>query len=301
MPRSPRDSVSRTVRTRRPRRRVQSRPAASRARPRFPTTRVPSRPTTGRCPACRKPSRYSVMALTEPDEGNRIAAGTRPPSTLRAAPLSAASTTSAPASRRAGAIRLGRSWVRGSSTRRPRSGPPSTASRIASPPSASRSWARASASASAGARSRTSITASRVLRSTRLPSGAAIAPVSRKRPPFQTAWAPTGAWQPPRRVRRNARSARTARVVTGSPRSASSRVASGSPARHSIPSAPCATAGVTCSTANGTVWVARAPSRFSPAQASTIASYRPSRSLRRRVSTLPRMSRYSRSGRSAAS
>ncbi len=37
----------------------------------------------------------------------------------------------------------------------------------------------------------------------------------------------------------------------------------------------------------GTVCAARTPSRFSPAQASTIASYWPSRSLRSRVSTLP--------------
>ena len=41
---------------------------------------------------------------------------------------------------------------------------------------------------------------------------------------------------------------------------------------------------------NGTVCVARQPSRFSPAAASTIASYSPSRSLRNRVSTLPRIS-----------
>ncbi len=81
----------------------------------------------------------------------------------------------------------------------------------------------------------------------------------------------------------------------GSPRTASSRCASGSPARVSIPSAPWPTAGVTTSTANGTVCVARTPSRFRPAQARTIASYSPSRSLRSRVSTLPRTSSYTRS------
>src|SRR5471030_2373559 len=88
--------------------------------------------TIGRLPAARSVARYSVIAITDPEYGNKITAGVRSPSASRAALESTASTTSAPASRRAGAIRLGRSCVRGSKNKRPVSGPaPSLLVRIA--------------------------------------------------------------------------------------------------------------------------------------------------------------------------
>ncbi len=165
MPRAPRESASRIVRTRRPPRRVRPDRAASPARPPSADDAGPIAATTGRWPAWRRPSRYSVMALTEPEEGNRIIAGTRPPSPLPAAPLSAASTTSAPASRSAGAIRLGRVLGARQQHEAAAQRPAQHAARgCAAPPSASRSCGqRHGQRLGRGAARRTPITASRAL------------------------------------------------------------------------------------------------------------------------------------------
>ena len=58
--------------------------------------------------------------------------------------------------------------------------------------------------------------------------------------------------------------------------------------RHSIPSAPCPTAGKLSSGLNTVVIRSARPSRFSPAAARIIAAYCPSSNLRNRVCTLPR-------------
>ena len=71
--------------------------------------------------------------------------------------------------------------------------------------------------------------------------------------------------------------------------------------RVSTASAPCPTAGHMTAGSSNSVMRFSQPRRRSPAEASTIASYWPSSSLRKRVSTLPRMSSISKSGRSARS
>ena len=95
-----------------------------------------------------------------------------------------------------------------------------------------------------------------------------------------------GTWQPPPRAARRARSAVTAAVgrrviqLPAGQEAPSDRV--------SIASAPWPTAGHTISGGRISAMRSSHPSRFNPAAASTMASYWPSSSLRRRVSRLPR-------------
>ena len=111
--------------------------------------------------------------------------------------------------------------------------------------------------------------------------------------------APIGARQPPARAARQARSARTAACDAAWSRATSCDVARASPARTCTTSAPWETAGQNRGGASTSVIRLASPSRASPAPASTSASYSPSSSLRRRVSTFPRMGRRWRSGRTA--
>src|SRR3989441_10106486 len=111
------------------------------------------------------------------------------------------------------------------------------------------------------------------------------------------AQAPSGTWQPPSSLAKSARSAVTAARVSAWSSCASKSSTSWSSARASIPRAPWPTAGRLMSVEITSLIRSLQPSRSSPALASTTASYSPCSALRSRVSTLPRSSCMSRSGR----
>ena len=81
----------------------------------------------------------------------------------------------------------------------------------------------------------------------------------------------------------------SARVPPSSSIRRRSASAAGASSRHSTPTAPCPGAGTQADTGSASEMRSPKPTRSSPAHASTIASYWPSSTLRRRVSTLPRM------------
>src|SRR5581483_3355066 len=133
------------------------------------------------------------------------------------------------------------------------------------------------------------------------PSGRATTAVRRRPAPLSSAKAPMGTWHPPPSCRSSARSQLTvARVARWSRNSVAARV-SVSPERISMARAPWPTAGHI--TLGGRIVRMRSvrPRRTRPAAARMMASYSPSSSLRRRVSTLPRSGRTLRSGRRARS
>ena len=111
--------------------------------------------------------------------------------------------------------------------------------------------------------------------------------------------APTGALHPPPRRCRYARSASTAACVDGSSIACTRARVSSSSARVSMPSAAWPTAGSISSNENTCVALSWSPRRVRPAIANTTASYSPVSTLRMRVSTLPRISAGSTSGRIA--
>ena len=103
---------------------------------------------------------------------------------------------------------------------------------------------------------------------------------SRARPAASSSCRP---WRGSPRVRR-----RPPARSPGAPAAPAARSRSARSARTSMPSAPCPAAGSICSGSNTWRMRWRRPSRLRPAAASTMASYWPSSSLRRRVSRLPR-------------
>src|ERR1700730_11122425 len=110
-----------------------------------------------------------------------------------------------------------------------------------------------------------------------------------------------GTWQPPPSEAKTARSAVTAILVSLWSRVFVMCWAGPLSSRVSTASAPWPTAGHMTSGSRSSAMRFSQPSRRSPADARTIASYFPSSSFRRRVSILPRMFSTSRSGRSARS
>src|SRR3990170_4656863 len=122
----------------------------------------------------------------------------------------------------------------------------------------------------------------------RLPSGLATKPRIRSLPFFTSAKPPSGTWQLPASARLRARSASTQAAVSGWCSGCSKAITSARSARHSMPSAPCPTAGRLSSLLINARMRWPSPRRFSPAAARMMAAYCPSSSLRKRVCTLPR-------------
>ena len=100
-------------------------------------------------------------------------------------------------------------------------------------------------------------------------------------------------------ARLTARSAATASQLVWSTKGASASITSMRSERTSMPRAPWPAAGSITDGSNTARIRASKPKRFKPAAASTMASYRPSSSLRKRVSRLPRKGSIFRSGRNA--
>ena len=125
----------------------------------------------------------------------------------------------------------------------------------------------------------------------RRPSGEITIACMASASPSKTAIAPSGSWQPPPSAATTARSAVNAANAAGSLRaSTAARVPSAS-ARVSIATIPWPGAGIQSSCDSSSEIRPPRPSRLRPAAASTRASYSPSSTLRRRVSTLPRTGR----------
>jgi len=110
-----------------------------------------------------------------------------------------------------------------------------------------------------------------------------------------------GTWQPPPNSASAARSAVTVKLVAGSLRKATAAMVSASSLRVSMPSEPCPAAGQNSFGSSRSLTHSVLPRRSRPAAARRMASTWPSASLRRRVSTLPRNSTASMSGRRALS
>src|SRR5579872_2585039 len=118
-------------------------------------------------------------------------------------------------------------------------------------------------------------------------------------PSAMRAYAPMGTWQPPPSAARTARSAVTAIRVLASSRRRQICHAAPLSSRVSMVRAPWPTAGHMTSGSSNSVIRSCQPRRRRPAEARRMASYWPSSSFRRRVSTLPRIFSMCRSGRIA--
>ncbi len=122
----------------------------------------------------------------------------------------------------------------------------------------------------------------------RMPSGSPQAPSRRSVPAsVQRPWAASGTEQLPPRARLTARSAATQSQVAWWASGATACSRSWRSDRTSRPSAPWPAAGSISSGSNRARMRPSRPRRLRPAAASTMASYWPSSSLRRRVSRLP--------------
>src|SRR6266540_107660 len=138
-------------------------------------------------------------------------------------------------------------------------------------------------------------------RATSRPSADATTPTISRHSARARASAPAGSWHPPPSAARKARSANDSTRQAGSSMAAVTLRTSSSPTLHWTTSVPCPTAGVHTSASNRWLSSSSRPRRASPATATTRASNCPSRSLRMRVSRLPRTGTTSRSGRIASS
>ena len=98
-----------------------------------------------------------------------------------------------------------------------------------------------------------------------------------------------------------ARSALTRIVVSGQARACNNAITSGWSLRHSMPTAPCPTAGKEISEASCSLMRSPISKRIKPAQARMIASYSPASNFAKRELTFPRRSLITKSGRLARS